>query len=150
MTASNAPTAAKTPFKLTEDWLATIVGLVLVAIIGFGLLGPGGQSVAVSAAPSASQAATIRPLSGWTVSATLNKVKTKVEGAPTSLESGKTYVVTCQAGALSAQVADALPANVKAAPADKAQLVVVNGCDADVTLTYTMSAVIPWPIFKIF
>jgi Tfp pilus assembly protein PilV len=150
MTAPNAQPAPRAGFKLTEDWLATIVGLVLVLIIGLGLLGPGGQSVALTAAPGANQAATIRPLSGWKVSATLNKAKIDVKDAPTSLEKGKTYVVTCQAGALSVQVADTLPQNVKAAPADKAQLVVVNSCDGDVALTYTMNPVIPWPIFKIF
>jgi Tfp pilus assembly protein PilV len=150
MTASNAQPAPGARFKLTEDWLATIVGLVIVLIIGLGLLGPGGQTVTVTAATGTTKAATIRPLSGWKVSATLNKAKVDAKDALTSLEKGKTYVATCQAGALSVQVADTLPQDIKAAPADKAQLVVVNHCDADVALTYTMSPVIPWPIFKIF
>ena len=150
MTASNAQTATRARFKLTEDWLATIVGLVLVFVIGAGLLGPGAQNVSLGAAPGVTQAATARPLSGWKVSATLNNAKIAVTDAPTSLESGKTYVVTCEGDALSAQVADTLPNAVKAAPADRAQLVVVNHCDSDVALTYTISAVIPWPIFKIF
>jgi hypothetical protein len=142
MTASNDQTATGAGFKLTEDWLATIVGLALVLIIGLGLLGPGGQTVALVAAPGATQAATLRPSSGWKVSATLNNAKIDVKDAPTSLEGGKSYVMTCQDGALSLKV--------EGAPPNQVQLFVINHCDSDVTLTYTMNPVIPWPIFKIF
>lgn len=37
--------------KLNEDWLATFIGLGIVAVIGLGLLGPGPQRATLKPVP---------------------------------------------------------------------------------------------------
>lgn len=136
--------------RLSEDWLATIIGLIVVLVIGVGALGPGGQEVKVASDAGATAAKPALATSGWAASATLGGEKTKVEGASSLLSAGETTVITCQDGVLTAEAAAALPEGVEAAPSGKAQVVVVNQCDAAVEVTYKTPAAIPWPIFKLF
>lgn len=144
-----AATAPRAPAGLSEDWLATLIGLAIVFIIGSGLLGPGAQNVSIRAEAGETGAAALRPLSGWRVSATLDGERTSEAEAPTALNAGETTVITCHDGALSAQAAT-LPEGVEAAPAGRAQIIVVNECEGVVSLTYQTSALVPWPVFNLF
>ena len=49
--ASDATTKPLPKFTLPEDWLATLIGLVIVLVIGLGLIGPGPVSATLSVAP---------------------------------------------------------------------------------------------------
>lgn len=137
-------------FRLSEDWLATIIGLLIVLIIGSGLLGPGAQNVSVSAGAGETASAVLRPLSNWRVSATLDGESTGATTLPTALTDGQTVVITCDNGALTVESADTLPEGVNSPPEGRAQVVVVNQCDAAVSLTYRTNQTIPWPIFNLF
>jgi hypothetical protein len=142
---------ARPVFKLNEDWLATVIGLILALIIGLGLLGAGQQSVAVNAAPGKNAARPANAVGGWAVSATIGDKKVTIADAPKQLERGKTYVITCKDGALTAVLAaDTLPEGITPAPADRAQIAIANTCDAEVRLTYSVGAVVPYPLFRLF
>jgi hypothetical protein len=150
---TNTPSPRR--FSLSEDWLATIIGLALVAVIGFGLLGPGAQKHELKAAAGESANAYPLPIGGWTVSATVDGEKVTVADAPTALEpesaSGPARVVafTCADGVLALD--PDLAATISARPADgKATLLLVNDCDAPVTVTYSTSPLIRWPLFNLF
>lgn len=146
---STAPnTAPRTGgFKLTEDWLATLIGLALALVIGLGVLGPGGQNVGLKAAPGTTAQKAARPLSGWSISATLGGSKATVMDAPKALESGKTYIIACQNDQLALRPTDS---TASTAPSDRALIVLVNDCTTDAAITYRTSALIPWPLFRLF
>lgn len=146
-TVQNVPRAG---FTLNEDWLATLVGLALVVIIGFGLLGPGAQSVALKADPGATAAKEARALGGWGVSVKLDGAKVEGVDAPKTLAAGSTYVFTCANGAVTVAESATPPEGVNAPAAGKAQLVVVNTCDAPLELSYSIGALVRWPLFNIF
>jgi hypothetical protein len=148
MTAAT-PTAGKTN-RLSEDWLATIIGLLIVLIVGSGLLGPGAQNVSINAPAGETASAAVRPLSGWKVSATIGDAQTSAAGAPTAFTSGQNTVIACRDGALTTEPSAALPDGVNAPPDGRAQVVVLNECDAPVKVTYTTRAAIPWPLFNLF
>ena len=71
MTASSPPRR----FRLSEDWLATIIGLVIVGVVGLGLLGPGAQKHELKAAAGEDANAYALPLAGWKISATVDGEK---------------------------------------------------------------------------
>jgi hypothetical protein len=132
-------------FSLSEDWLATIIGLIIVAIVGLGLLGPGPQSVILNAKPGKSVEKTARPPDGWKVSATIGGEKATIADAPKQLLDGQQYPFTCNDGTISVQAGDlttSLPSG--------AHLMLTNNCNADAVITYTTSAAIRWPLFGIF
>ncbi|NWF67894.1 MAG: hypothetical protein HXY40_02295 [Chloroflexi bacterium] len=142
---------SRTKFSLSEDWLATIAGLIIVAVIGLGVLGPGPQTVTINAAAGEIQSKLALPLSGWTVSATIDGQRATVEGTLTALSGGTNLIIECAAGRLRSHYAvRALPAGVNDAPEDRGQIVVVNGCDAAVSVTYRTSGAIVWPLFNLF
>lgn len=146
-TAQNTPRAG---FKLNEDWLATLIGLALVVILGFGLLGPGAQNVALKADPGATAAKEARALGGWAVSVKLDGAKVEGVEAPKTLADGQTYVFTCADGAVTLAESATPPDGVNAPAAGKAQLVLVNNCDAPLDLAYSIGALVRWPLFNIF
>ncbi len=146
---ANAPGALR-PFKLSEDWLATGIGLAIVLVIGAGLIGPGPQTVSIKAAPGDTASAQAVAASGWTVSAMLGGAAAPIQGAITDLKDGDAVAITCQDGALTAQIAGTLPGDAQGPDGDHAVIVVTNACDAPVTVTYKKSAAIPWPIFNLF
>lgn len=132
--------------KLNEDWLATIIGLLIIAVIGLGLLGPGPQSVTVTTEAGAANSSPARAISGWSASATLAGERLTLENAPTTLENGRIYVFTCREGAITVEVTDAPPESL----ADgRALLTLVDECDGAVTLTYRTTAAIVWPVFGV-
>lgn len=140
----------KSPPRLSEDWLATIIGLIIVVIIGSGLLGPGAQNVSVSAETGQTTSAALRPLSGWRVNATLDGEPASIEDAPTALADGQNILITCRDGELSTATAAAPPESVTPPPENRAQIVLVNECAAPVRVTYQTRALIPWPVFNLF
>ncbi|MBI5671630.1 MAG: hypothetical protein HZC41_26860 [Chloroflexi bacterium] len=132
-------------FSLSEDWLATIIGLVIVAIVGLGLLGPGPQSVTLTAKPGETVEKTARPLSGWKASATIGGEKITVADAPRQLSDGQQYPFTCADGTIAAEAGD-----LTASFPSGAHLVLTNNCAAEATITYTTSTAVRWPLFGIF
>lgn len=147
---TNVQSAPRAGFKLNEDWLATLIGLALVAIVGFGLLGPGAQSVALKADPGATAAKEARALGGWSVSIKLDGAKVDGVDAPKALTAGRNYVFTCANGVVSVTESETPPDGVSAPGAGRAQLVAVNNCDAPLDLGYSTGALVRWPLFNIF
>ncbi|MCL4249293.1 MAG: hypothetical protein KJ065_14190 [Anaerolineae bacterium] len=135
-------------FRLSEDWLATIVGLVIVAVLGFGLLGPGALSVKLSAAPGASVDGTARALSGWKASATLGSEALALPAdMPTRFENQTVYALTCANGAISANATQDLTLSY---PPDGALLTLDNQCDGDLVVTFTTDPILRWAPFGLF
>jgi hypothetical protein len=144
------PAASPRTFKLSEDWLATGIGLVIVLVIGAGLIGPGPQKVSVKAAPGETASAQAVAANGWEISATVGDAATPIQSAITDLNDGDAILITCEDGALSAQIAGTLPDGTSRPDDDNAVILVTNSCDAPVSITYTRAAAIPWPIFNLF
>lgn len=142
MTASSPPRR----FRLSEDWLATIIGLVIVGVVGLGLLGPGAQKHELKAAAGEDANAYALPLAGWKISATVDGEKVTIADAPTTLEPESVTAFTCEDGEL--RLDPELAATISARPeGGKATLLLVNQCDAPVAITYSTSALIRWPLF---
>lgn len=131
-------------FKLTEDWIATLTGLFIVAVIGAGLLGPGPHRVTLEAEPGESVSAEADARDGWTVTATLDDESIAVADSGT-LEDARDYLFVCAGGDLQVTTQDA-------GDTDDGQvtLTLQNDCDADLTLRYTIDAAIQWPLFGLF
>jgi hypothetical protein len=127
-----------------------MIGLAVVFIIGAGLLGPGPQTVNLAAGAGETKSAQMLPLSGWRVTATLGGSSASVENSVSALTAGTTVIITCREGILTAEPADALPSGVEAPVANRAQLVLVNECDADAVVSYRTNPAIPWPVFNLF
>jgi hypothetical protein len=139
-------------FSLSEDWLATIIGLVIVFVIGAGLLGPGPQSVALKAQPGQTARAEAAAIGGWQVKATLAGKNIPVENAPTALSADKQmYVLTCAAGNIQYASGDTLTIDgIPAVPSGRVWLILRNDCDTEAALTYSIDAAIRWPVFNLF
>jgi len=142
-----ASTSSPRRFSLSEDWLATLIGLILVAVVGFGLLGPGAQSRKLEAnAGESAPAAYLLPIAGWKASATLGGEKVTVEGAPTALAPDSVTAFVCANGQLTLD--PELAATISARPeGGKATVLLVNQCDGKVVLTYATDPIIRWPLF---
>lgn len=134
---------------LNEDWLATLVGLVIVLIVGAGLLGPGAQNVTLQAASFESVSQDVRAMDGWQASATLGGERVSIVDAPTIFEAGGHYTFTCLQGGLTAARTDAPPEGV-ALPPDHARITLSNECQAGVSLSLRTNPIIPWPVFRLF
>lgn len=142
-------TRGNVSFSLSEDWLATIIGLLIVLIIGAGLLGPGARSISVSADAGETASTSAPLLSGWHVSATIDGEPASVTGAATAFKQGTQAVITCRSGQLETQTRD-LTAEGATMPDDYAEVVIVNECDAPVGVTYRINRAIPYPVFNLF
>ena len=138
------PTPARR-FTLSEDWLATIIGLVIVAVVALGLLGPGPQTTTLAAKPGESVGKTARALDGWKASATIGGEKAAVTDAPKRLYDGQAYPFTCINGTIAADAGDPT-----ASYPSGAHLTLTNNCDADAVLTYSTGTAIKWPLFGLF
>lgn len=132
-------------FSLSEDWLATIIGLIIVAVVASGLIGPGPQTVTLAAKPGETVEKTAKPSSGWKVSATISGEKTAVADAPKQLLDGQQYPFTCTNGTIAAEAGD-----LTASFPSGAHLALTNNCDTEVIITYSTSAAVRWPLFGIF
>jgi hypothetical protein len=151
-----------TRFTLSEDWLATLVGLGIVLIIAAGVVGPGPQSASLRAQPGALSSALVMPIGGWQISATLagekltvvNAISTSTS-APLSLSfaAGQTYQAVCRAGQLTLEGVTTLttfPAGLSAPDSGQAQVALRNECEAEVALTLRTPTALPWPVFRLF
>lgn len=151
MSTANPP-VRRASFTLSEDWLATLIGLAIVFIIGAGVLGPGPQSEKVSAAAGETTGTDVRALDDWKISATLDGKKVPISGAITDLGKGDRAIYVCVEGAIRISDADELDvsAEVSAPKKNRAQVVLVNSCDAKVVLSLTTDPAIRWPVFELF
>jgi len=139
-------------FKLTEDWLATLTGWVIVLVIGAGLIGPGPQKANLSADAGEITTRSAMAVGGWSISATLDGTAITADTAFDSLEDGGIYAYTCANGSLTAQQLTALPEGIDAAlPEDgDALLILDNGCEGALALNYSISVFVRWPLFGLF
>lgn len=147
---ATTPLPPKRKFTLSEDWQATLIGVAIVLIIGFGVLGAGPQTVRLTAAAGETQTIALLPISGWSVSAALDGATIPLADAPRNLTEGSTYLFTCANGTLTADPNPALQDVLTLPPAGRAQLLLVNDCAGEVTITYRTSAAIRWPLFNLF
>jgi hypothetical protein len=146
------PKSTAKPLSLSEDWIATLVGLFIVFVVASGLLGPGPQSVSVKAAPDAQAQANARAMGGWRVSATVGSDRLDTATAPKTLSNEQIYTFTCevnnaQENVLTVQETVRTDSSETQRPP---QIIVDNQCGADVTVSYTTNAAIPYPIFYLF
>lgn len=130
--------------KLKEDWLATIVGLLIVASVGLGLVGSGPQTVNIQADPGETTTQDIKAIGGWSVSATLADEAAPVTDAYTRLSYSTAYDYVCENGTVTASGED------MTLSIEESLVSITNNCDAVVKLTYKMGNAIPWPLFKWF
>ncbi|CAG0983864.1 hypothetical protein ANRL2_02649 [Anaerolineae bacterium] len=135
-------------FKLSEDWLATIVGLIIVLIVGVGVLGPGPQTAKLTTAAGESMGMEVLARDDWKITATVGGEKFKITAPYTNLESGKTYAYECRDGQI-LPLAEAVDTATRE-DADKAYISLLNNCDAKVVMTYQTDLAIRWPIFGLF
>lgn len=151
-----ASTSSSRRFSLSEDWLATLIGLSIVALVGFGLLGPGAQKHELKAdAGESAPAVYALPIAGWKAAFRLDGEKVTVEDAPTTLEPedatapARVVAFVCENGEL--RLDPGLAATISARPeGGKATLLLVNNCSVPATVTYTTSSIIRWPLFNLF
>lgn len=149
MTDSKTPAASKrTSLKVSEDWLATIVGLAIVLVIGIGVFGPGPQTAKLTTAAGESVSTEVLARDDWKVSATIGGEKTTIAMSYTALDSGKVYAYECLDGQIT-PIAETLDTATRE-DADKALISLQNNCDAKVVLTYQTDLAILWPIFGLF
>lgn len=132
--------------KLGEDWLATIIGLALVAIIALGFIGSGPQKASLLAPAGTEKTVEARAIGGWSVSAKIGGEAISIAGLITRLEDGMTYMLACEDGTITASPATAGDSIQKG----YAGIHLVNHCDAEVSIAYRIDSAIPWPIFGIF
>lgn len=139
-------------FRLSEDWLATLVGLLIVFVVGFGLLGPGALEVRLTAQPGETVTAEGRALDGWSQRAALDGETIEInrpEGESLSrLSAQTTYSFICEGSVINAAPPSFDSASYPQQPPP--QLTLTNNCDAPVTLTYRRSNLIRWPLFGLF
>jgi hypothetical protein len=148
MSQANPSGQPPAPPRLSEDWLATIIGLVIVLVIGLGLIGPGPQNVTITAPPGEDGQRQVLPLKTWQVSATLGGEAASIENAWTALDGGQAYFYTCRDGAL--RPGSDNPVLSAALPANQSVVVVINECDEEVVITQRTNPAIPWPVFGLF
>lgn len=130
--------------KLNEDWLATIVGLLIVASAGLGLFGSGPQTMSITAAPEETASTDINGTGGWSVSARMGDKTITVIDAYTRLYDSTAYSYVCENGEVSASGED-LTLSLQ-----DALVSLTNNCDSALTLTYRKGNAIPWPLFGLF
>lgn len=144
------PTQKTGRFKLSQDWLATLVGLAMVGVIGAGLLGPGPHSLTLTAAPGETVSVQADVLDGWRVTGELEAdtgAQTLLDDAPVRLTDSADLAYTC--------TSDASDLSVDTRPAlnngdGESTITLVNTCDHTVTLAFSIDAAIVWPLFGIF
>lgn len=130
--------------QLSEDWIATGIGLLIVLIIGTGLIGPGAQNATLKAQAGESAQAALLALDGWQI----GSEGAAVPANPVSrLVAGAAYQYQCTEGQMTAQQLDALPDGINPPGAGKALVLLQNDCEQAITLTYRRDAALRWPLF---
>jgi hypothetical protein len=139
---------ANTLPRLSEDWLATIIGLAIVLVIGLGLIGPGPQNVTITAPPGEESQRAVLPLKTWQVSATLGGEAASIENAWTALNGGQAYFYTCRDGVITGE--EQPPAGDMGTVSSRSLVIITNECDQEVIITQRTNPAIPWPVFGLF
>jgi hypothetical protein len=139
-----------------EDWLATVIGLSMVAVVGLGIVGPGPQTVQVTAAPGEANSRPIWEGGAPTLSAQLGDESVAIGG------SAENWAFVCQDGGVQhvqSAVYNALVGQQNPLPGGTVtervtttvvSVSVANDCDQDVTVTYKTNAAIRWPLMNLF
>ena len=135
-------------FSLTEDWLATIIGLLIIVVIGRGLIGPGPQKVELSAAAGGTDQTQARAMSGWSVSVKIGDTDVAIGFADQldQLQADTMYQFACHnENEIEVRV---LQGGVEEG---EALLTLDNDCTEEITITLKISdTAIPWPAFGLF
>lgn len=131
--------------KLSEDWQATIIGLLLVVIIGLGLLGPGPHKVTMTATAGETVNTGIDALGGWSVSVKVNGETVDTSEFPDDINDNQIVVFACADGVVTAESIEDSTVSM-----DTAQLTLINNCDAEVEVKYEIKATVQWPLFRVF
>lgn len=133
--------------SLNEDWLATLIGLAIVAIVASGLIGPGPQNVTVRAEPGSGDGETILVIENARVTGRIGEQTVTVEGADQSLW------FACRDGVISAVTLDELGTLAAPLPIElpiNAALTLYNQCEQPASITYRTDAAIRFPLFNVF
>jgi hypothetical protein len=149
MTNNTAPPRVR--FNLSEDWVSTLIGLVVVLVIGSGLIGPGPQSEKVSADVGKTIQENVKAVDGWSLSAKQGDVSLPIHNPVTDLDGGQRVMYICADGVLEVSESVDLPPDEFPGPDDDhAQVILMNYCAETVTLTLKTDYVIRWPAFGLF
>lgn len=124
--------------KLNEDWLATIIGLAMVAVVALGLIGPGPQNVTITAEPGETITRDVIERDNARITGRIGEEAVEIEG-------DDAFAFICEAGAIRAQA----PLGA-AATSGRAALTLHNDCDQPASITYRTDAAIRWPLFNVF
>jgi hypothetical protein len=130
--------------KLNEDWLATLIGLLIVAVIGLGVLGPGPQNVTVNALPGEVDSAQVSPSAGAQVSALLGEAAVLVQ------DGGEGLLFLCEAGTIRVITAAEQASRRADVPPDQGNFALINNCDQPAQITFKTSAALRWPLLNVF
>lgn len=138
-------------FTLSEDWIATLIGLALVLIVGSGLFGPGPQSEKVSAEAAETTLTEVKAVDSWSLNAKMGDTKLPIRRPVSNLADGQRVIYTCTDNVLERSEAASLPPGEYPDPASgHAQVAVINTCPAAVTLTLKTDYAVRWPAFGLF
>ncbi len=135
--------------KLSEDWLATLIGLVIVAVIGLGLLGPGPQSVTLEAAPGEQVSRPVLMSNDWKAQAKLDGVTIPIDDR-LSVSSGLTAGYRCENETLMLDLPEADSLGSVIVMREGMSLTLDNQCAGKLTVTLTIDPAIRWPLFNWF
>ncbi len=123
--------------KLNEDWLATIIGLALVAVVALGLLGPGPQNVTITAEPGEMTSREVIDRENARVTGRIGEDSVQIEGNGSS-------AYACENAVLRALSSDAA-----VVASGRVTLTLDNQCDQPASITYRTDAALRWPLFNV-
>jgi hypothetical protein len=123
--------------KLNEDWLATIIGLAIVAVVALGLIGPGPQNVTITAEPGETTARDVIDRQNARISGRIGAESVQVAG-----DAGFTFV--CDETGI-----HSLPWDAAAPMSGNMPLTLDNQCEQPASITYRTDAAIRWPLFNV-
>lgn len=147
---NSSNTARPAKFTLSEDWLATLIGLAIVLIIALGVIGPGPQTLRLAAGAGETASLDIPAVGGWQVSVSMAGESASLAESSANVvdvQGGAGYTFICGRGVvLALEEANGLDG----LEAGQARLFLDNQCESEVIITYRHGYAIPWPLFNLF